>query len=110
MRRLVPDPGATSVAEQLDAYRPWDDPPADRPRLALPDTQVREVLARHGLAAQGYVVFAPGAEYGPAKRWPHYGALAAGLTGTIVLLGSAKDVPFCEEIAAQAPTPRSSMH
>ena len=35
MRRLVPDPGPTSVAEQLDTYRPWDDPPADRPRVAL---------------------------------------------------------------------------
>ena len=35
MQRLVPDPGPTSVAEQLDAYRPWDDPPDDRPHLAL---------------------------------------------------------------------------
>jgi riboflavin biosynthesis pyrimidine reductase len=35
VRRLVPDPGPTSVAEQLDGYRPWEDPPADRPRLAL---------------------------------------------------------------------------
>jgi riboflavin biosynthesis pyrimidine reductase len=35
MRRLVPDPGPTSIAEQLDAYRPWDNPPADRPHLAL---------------------------------------------------------------------------
>jgi riboflavin biosynthesis pyrimidine reductase len=35
VRRLAPDPGPTSVAEQLDAYRPWDDPPAGRPRLAL---------------------------------------------------------------------------
>ena len=35
MRRLAPDPGPTSVAEQLDGYRPWDDPPMDRPRLAL---------------------------------------------------------------------------
>ena len=35
MRRLVPDPGPTSVADQLDAYRPWEDPPADRPRVAL---------------------------------------------------------------------------
>jgi riboflavin-specific deaminase-like protein len=33
--RLAPDPGPTSVADQLDRYRPWDDPPADRPRLAL---------------------------------------------------------------------------
>ncbi len=35
MRRLDPDPGPTSVDEQLDGYRPWDDPPADRPHLAL---------------------------------------------------------------------------
>ncbi|MBS1679230.1 MAG: dihydrofolate reductase family protein [Actinobacteria bacterium] len=35
MRRLLPDPAATSVAEQLADYRPWDDPPADRPRVAL---------------------------------------------------------------------------
>jgi riboflavin-specific deaminase-like protein len=33
--RLVPDPGPTSVAEQLDGYRPWDDPPGGRPRVAL---------------------------------------------------------------------------
>ena len=35
MRRLVPDSGPTTVLEQLDAYRPWDDPPAGRPRVAL---------------------------------------------------------------------------
>ena len=35
MRRLLPDPGATSVGEQLGAYRPWEDPPADRPLVAM---------------------------------------------------------------------------
>ena len=35
MQRLFPDPGPTSVAEQLGKYQPWDDPPAERPRLAL---------------------------------------------------------------------------
>jgi 2,5-diamino-6-(ribosylamino)-4(3H)-pyrimidinone 5'-phosphate reductase len=35
VRRLVPDPGPTSVAEQLDGYRPWEEPPAGRPRVAL---------------------------------------------------------------------------
>jgi riboflavin biosynthesis pyrimidine reductase len=35
VRRLVPDPGPTSIDEQLGAYRPWDDPPAERPHLAL---------------------------------------------------------------------------
>jgi len=33
--RLVPEPGPTSVEQQLDSYRPWDDPPAERPRVAL---------------------------------------------------------------------------
>jgi riboflavin biosynthesis pyrimidine reductase len=35
VERLVPEPGPTSVAGQLDTYRPWDDPPAGRPRVAL---------------------------------------------------------------------------
>jgi len=35
VRRLVPDPEPISVPELLDAYRPWDDPPADRPHVAL---------------------------------------------------------------------------
>ena len=35
MERLAPDPGPTSVTEQLSAYRPWDDPPAERPHVAL---------------------------------------------------------------------------
>jgi riboflavin-specific deaminase-like protein len=35
VRRLVPDPGPTSIAEQLDDYRPWEAPPAGRPHLAL---------------------------------------------------------------------------
>lgn len=75
----------------------------DRPRLALPEGQVQAVLDAHGLARGGYVAFAPGAEFGPAKRWPHYAALAGLLDERIVLLGSAKDAPFCDEIAAAAP-------
>jgi len=35
MRRLLPDPGATSVEEQLDAYLPWQDAPAARPLVAV---------------------------------------------------------------------------
>ncbi len=75
----------------------------DRPQLALPEAQLSAVLQAHGLARGGYVAFAPGAEFGPAKRWPHYAALAGLLDERIVLLGSAKDAPFCEEIAAAAP-------
>jgi riboflavin biosynthesis pyrimidine reductase len=35
LERLVPAPGSTSIADQLGAYRPWEDPPAERPRVAL---------------------------------------------------------------------------
>ncbi|HSS05176.1 MAG TPA: dihydrofolate reductase family protein [Solirubrobacterales bacterium] len=35
MRRLIPDPGATTVEEQLDGYRPWEHPHDDRPYVAM---------------------------------------------------------------------------
>jgi heptosyltransferase-2 len=75
----------------------------DRPRLALPSAQVEQVLQQHGLPRGGYVVIAPGAEYGPAKRWPHFGGLAQLLDRPAVLLGSAKEHALCEAIRAQAP-------
>lgn len=76
---------------------------ADRPRLELPAGQVEAVLAQHGLQRGAYVVMAPGAEYGPAKRWPHFGALARLLVQPVLLLGSGKEADLCEQIAAQAP-------
>jgi heptosyltransferase-2 len=76
----------------------------DRPRLTIPPAQIEAVLARLGLAAQGYVVFAPGAEYGPAKRWPagHFGELARLLDSKVVLLGSAKEDAICRAVAEAA--------
>jgi len=35
MRRLTPDPGPTTVEEQLDSYRPWEDERGDRPFVAM---------------------------------------------------------------------------
>jgi len=35
MRRLLPDPGPTTVEEQLRAYRPGENAPAGRPFLAM---------------------------------------------------------------------------
>lgn len=35
MQRLFPDPGTTSVAQQLDAYRPWEEPRENRPLVAV---------------------------------------------------------------------------
>jgi len=35
MRRLTPDPGETTVEEQLGGYRPWEQAPEDRPFVAM---------------------------------------------------------------------------
>jgi len=35
MRRLLPDPGPMTVDEQLDGYRPWEEPRPDRPLVAV---------------------------------------------------------------------------
>jgi riboflavin biosynthesis pyrimidine reductase len=35
MRRLLPDPGPTTVDEQLDSYRPWEQPREERPFVAM---------------------------------------------------------------------------
>jgi riboflavin-specific deaminase-like protein len=35
MQRLLPDPGPVTIEEQLDAYRPWEEPLEERPRLAV---------------------------------------------------------------------------
>src|SRR3954447_20483476 len=34
MQRLIPNPSQTTVDEQLASYRPWEQPPDDRPFLA----------------------------------------------------------------------------
>lgn len=78
--------------------------PLPNPRLRVDPQAVAATLAQLGLSdAPAPVVFCPGAEFGPAKRWPemHYASLARALAaqGTPAwLLGSKKDAPVGEEI------------
>ncbi len=76
----------------------------DRPRLALAEGEAARVAAAQGLAVGGFYAFAPGAEFGGAKRWPagHYAQLAQQLDAPVVLLGSGKEAALCEEIAQAA--------
>ena len=73
----------------------------DRPELRMDAAQIDATLHGLGLQQGAYVVFAPGAEYGPAKRWParHFAELAAKLEVPAVLLGSGKEAALCDEIA-----------
>ena len=73
----------------------------DRPALQLPAADVAAALAALGLQPGRYYVFSPGAEYGPAKRWPqqHFTELATQLEWPVVLLGSGKEKELCSRIA-----------
>ncbi|MDI1245331.1 MAG: lipopolysaccharide heptosyltransferase II [Rhodoferax sp.] len=74
---------------------------ADRPQLLLSAPEVDAALQALHLTRAGYHVFAPGAEYGDAKRWPaaHFAALAEQLNVPVVLLGSGKEAALCASIA-----------
>ena len=73
----------------------------DRPQLQMDATQTAQTLRDLGLQQGAYYVFAPGAEYGPAKRWParHFAELASRLDLPVVLLGSGKEAALCDAIA-----------
>ena len=81
-----------------------DPQPFGHPKLAIAPALVERALRDRGLWRGAYVVFAPGAEFGSAKRWPavHFAELAALLDVTVVLLGSAKEAALCEQIATHA--------
>lgn len=59
-------------------------------RLRVDAGQVAATRARFGIPHR-YAVLCPGAEYGPAKRWPYFAELASRIGMPVVLLGSPKD-------------------
>jgi len=72
--------------------------PLLQPRLRADAAQVAATRAGFGLK-DAYVALCPGAEYGPAKRWPYFGELAARLEKPVVLLGSPNDAGAAAGIA-----------
>ena len=71
--------------------------PGEEPRGALPQpclkvdaAQVAATVRKFNVP-QPYAVLCPGAEYGPAKRWPYFADLAGRLPIGAVLLGSRND-------------------
>jgi heptosyltransferase-2 len=78
--------------------------PLPEPRLTVDLAARAAAVAKYGLdASRPIAAFAPGAEYGPAKRWParHFAALARSLSArgeSVWLFGSAKDTDVTGEI------------
>jgi len=81
-----------------------------RPSLIVAGEETEAVTRRLGLSlARPLVAFAPGAEFGIAKRWPpaYYAQLAARVGAIlpdvqIALMGSVNDVETCEQVRIQS--------
>jgi heptosyltransferase II len=110
LNRRLPNPrGRPPMVAFYGALAGADFDVAARPRLQLDAAVLDAALAASNLARRCFWTFAPGAEYGPAKRWPaeRYAALARSLHAadgaSVALLGSKGEAALCESIAAAAP-------
>jgi lipopolysaccharide heptosyltransferase II len=106
-RLLLTEARAKPDLPQVESYLALADWPgqAPRPRLTLPPAASAEALQALGLAppTAPLLAIAPGAEYGPAKRWParHFAAVAAARRAqgwAVWLFGSAADRQTAAEI------------
>jgi len=83
--------------------------PISHPKIRSTAADQQKTLNELGLERPARIIaFCPGAEFGPAKRWPaaHFAALAKMLAAqgcTIWLFGSPKDHAVAEEISQLAP-------
>jgi heptosyltransferase-2 len=109
LTRRLPNPSKTERPPMVEFYGALSGETGfnvERPQLWISAGAVNTVLQARDLPLGNYYVLVPGAEYGPAKRWPtaHFATLARQLgqvhDRAVVLLGSAKDAPLCAEIAA----------
>lgn len=88
--------------------------PILRPKLEVSENEIHEANQAFNLPSnQPIIGFCPGAEFGPAKRWPHYhyARLAQELITQgyyIVLFGSTKDRESGEEIIRLLPEQQKS--
>lgn len=87
------------------------------PQLLVKDEEVRIVAERFRLNGQTrWLGINPGAEYGPAKRWPidYFAGVANELYRKLgcafLIFGGKGDVPLAEQLLALLPTPASKGH
>ena len=66
------------------------DGPVSQPRLRVAADEIEQAKRKFGISGR-YAVLSPGAEYGPAKRWPYFAELSQKLQVPAVVLGSQND-------------------
>ena len=71
--------------------------PLAQPKLKIAREEIEATKKKFSVSGR-YAVLCPGAEYGPAKRWPRFRELAARLDDPVVLLGSRADAPTASYI------------
>ena len=108
LNRRFPKSALPRLVDRYAALAGRFDDPTPEPRLTSTSEQQRVARTALGLPVEGApVIFCPGAEYGPAKRWPvhHYADLARkiGADGTAIwIIGSQKDRDVGDAIAHQS--------
>jgi heptosyltransferase-2 len=109
LRRLDEEALPLIVERYAALAQPKDEPlerPLPNPKLTVDEVARHATLSRHGLVlGRPVAAFAPGAEYGPAKRWPvrHFGELGRMLMAQgfqVWLFGSQKDAEITAAIRA----------
>ena len=88
---------ALHYARLAEAPRAEVRQPLPQPKLTVDAQSAQRTRERFALAGR-YAVFCPGAEYGPAKRWPYFRELAERVELPVLLLGSAKEREQCAAI------------
>ena len=106
LNQRIPNPDKDQRGAMVAHYLALAQIEADssvQPKLDLSLDLLKTTLLNFDLKLGAYAVFAPGAEYGPAKRWPAAYFSEMGLrTGLpVVLLGSAKEAALCDDIATR---------
>jgi heptosyltransferase-2 len=71
--------------------------PLPAPHLRAVPHEIEAAKKRFGIEGR-YAVLCPGAEYGPAKRWPYFKELSRSLPLQTVILGSPKDAEAAQDI------------
>jgi heptosyltransferase-2 len=122
LTKALPKPNKNNKPPMLDWYGRLCDEwvsASSLPVLKVADSRIQSFRQRWGLTGK-YLAVAPGAEYGPAKRWPSRyfaGVIEAilkrnvrGIT-EVVLLGGAKDLDAAQQVrGALSAEWQSSVH